>query len=71
MDASIDIFDGYVTDREMAAQRGITPRTLRDERQRGNGPPFVRDRRTILYPIAGYRDWLRSNEQRPVRSGQA
>jgi hypothetical protein len=65
--SAVDIFDGYISDLEMAAKRGVTPRTLRDERQRRDGPPFVKDGRTILYPIEGYRDWLRANERRSAR----
>jgi hypothetical protein len=74
MDASVrqappvaDIFDGYINDQEMAAKRGVTPRTLRDERQRRDGPPYVKDGRRVFYPIDGYRDWLRANEWRSAR----
>jgi hypothetical protein len=55
----------------MAAQRKKTLRTLRYERQRGEGPPYVRDRRTVLYSVEGFRDWLRANENHPVRESQA
>ena len=34
--------DGYLTDDTMAKLRGVTERTLRAERQRGDGPPYVK-----------------------------
>ena len=33
------LLEGYVSEREMASERGITLRTLRLERQGGDGPP--------------------------------
>jgi hypothetical protein len=60
----------YLTDAEMAKLRGVTPRTQRAERQRGEGPPWVRDGRQVLYPVQGYREHLASNVRRPVRAGR-
>jgi hypothetical protein len=62
------LLDGYLTDDEAARQRGKSTRALRDERQRGIGPPYTRDGRRILYPVDGFRDWLRANERLPVRA---
>ena len=62
-----DIRGGYATDEQLAKARGISLRTQRLERQRGGGPPFVRDGRQILYPIDGYRAYLNSNMVQPVR----
>jgi hypothetical protein len=64
---SDDLLAGYLSEQEVAAQRRKSLRTLRNERARGEGPPYVRDRRTILYPIAGFRAWLASREHNPVR----
>jgi hypothetical protein len=64
----LDIRDGYVTSKQMAQARGVSPRTLRVERQRREGPPYVRDRREVLYPIDAYRAWLLENTRRPVSS---
>jgi hypothetical protein len=60
----------YWTEDEMAEVRGKTPRTLRAERQRGDGPPYAKDGRTILYSMAGYREWLLANTRQPVSSGR-
>jgi hypothetical protein len=60
--------DGFLTDKKMAAHRDKTERAQRDERRRGVGPPYVKDGRQILYPIAGYRKYLEANMRQPVRS---
>jgi hypothetical protein len=62
-----DLLTGYMVEPEMAEARHKKPRTLRLERQRGDGPPWVRDGRTILYPIDGFREWLKARERHPVR----
>ena len=64
------ILAGYAPEDQIAEVRGVGKRTLRAERQRGMGPPFVKIGKQILYPIEGFRDWLKANERHPVRSGQ-
>jgi hypothetical protein len=66
-DPSSFLLRGYLTDAEAAAQRRKSRRALRDERQRGAGPPYTLDGRRVLYPVEGFRDWLRSNVRQPVR----
>ena len=61
----------YWSEAEMARARGKTMRTLRDERQRGVGPPYVRDGRTIRYHVPGYGEWLKAGIQQPVRGPMA
>ncbi len=61
----------YVTETEVAAALDVHPRTLRAQRARGEGPPFVRIAKAIYYPKQGFRDWLKSIEQRPVRARKA
>ena len=63
-----DVRAGFMLEQKMAQQRGKSLRTMRLERQRGEGPPYVKDGRQILYPIAGYREWLAANLRRPVRA---
>jgi len=63
------ILAGYAPEDEIAEARGVGKRTLRAERQRGDGPPYVKMGKLTLYPIEGFRDWLKSNERHPVRSG--
>jgi hypothetical protein len=67
MGATQSIRDGYLTHEQMAQARGVSQRTLRGERQRGEGPPYVRDRRTVLYSIDSYRRWLEASTRQPVR----
>jgi hypothetical protein len=62
------ILAGYAPEDEIAEARGVGKRTLRAERQRGDGPPFVKMGKQILYPIEGFRAWLKANERHPVRS---
>jgi hypothetical protein len=57
----------YWPEEKMAAVRGVSKRTLRGERQRGDGPAWVKDGRKIHYPIAGYRDYLVVKTRQPVR----
>ena len=54
-------------EREVAEARCIALRTLRAERQRGDGPPWIKISRSIYYPEAGFREWLKSIERRSVR----
>jgi hypothetical protein len=65
------LLDDYIPETEMADIRGVKPRALRAERQRGEGPPYVKVNRRILYPAPGFRDWLKSIEQIPVRARRA
>jgi hypothetical protein len=65
------LFSGYLTEDEVASERRKTKRTLRAERQRGSGPPYVRDGKSVRYPIDGFRAWLKANECRPVRASRA
>jgi hypothetical protein len=59
---------GYIAEGDMARARGVVPRTLRAERQRGDGPPYVTLDRRIYYPESGFREWLKAIEKRPVRA---
>jgi hypothetical protein len=62
-----DPLAGYLPEAEMAKSRKVTPRTLRAERQRGDGPPYVKDGKKVFYPIDGFRAWLKGMERHPVR----
>lgn len=61
---------GYALETEMARVRKVTKRTLRAERQRCEGPPYVRDGKRIYYSLEGFCEWLKSRERQPVRSGR-
>ena len=58
---------GYRTEAEQATRLGKTIRTLRSWRKRGIGPTWTKAGKTVVYPENSDRDWLRSNEQTPVR----
>jgi hypothetical protein len=62
------LLEGYVPEREVAEARGVALRTLRGERQRGEGPPWLKMNRAVFYPKTGFREWLKAIEQRPVRA---
>ena len=61
----------YVPDEKMAHIRRVTPRTQRAERQRGDGPPYVKDGKKIYYFVPGYREWLKAHMKQPVRGPAA
>ncbi len=61
-------FAGHWSEKDFAEQRGVSPRTLRAERQRGESPPYVKDGRKVYYPIATARDWVLRKVRIPVRS---
>ena len=64
-------WDDYLSDGDMAKLRGVKERTLRAERLRGDGPPYVKDGRRIYYSVPGFREWLKARLKQPVRSGRA
>ena len=45
-------------------------RKPQSDRLLGNGPPWLRMGRTVLYPIEGFRAWLKANERQPVRAAR-
>jgi hypothetical protein len=47
---------------------GCQGTTLRAERLRGGGPPWLKIGRDVFYSEEGFRDWLRSIERRPART---
>jgi hypothetical protein len=63
--ASSGILAGYLDEPEFCRQLNITPRTARNWRQRGDGPPYVQIGRDIIYPIDGFRGWLKKREIDP------
>ncbi len=55
----------YESRQQFAARSGLSERTLEKLATDGEGPPFVKVGRRVLYPIAEADDWLRA---RMVRS---
>jgi hypothetical protein len=60
----------YVGERELARERGKGLRALRDERQRGDGPPYLKDGKIVRYSIEDWRAWLKAKEIVPVHAGR-
>lgn len=48
---------GYMPEAEFAALRQVDIRTLRNERSRRDGPPFVKVGRQIGYPLEAVREF--------------
>ena len=63
-----DPFAGYLPEDQIAEKRKVSKRTLRSERQRGDGPPHVKVGKRIYYPLDGFRDWLKARTHQPVRA---
>ena len=53
-----DFGQRYLTTTEAAALRRKRVQTLRKERWRGDGPPYIRDGGRILYPLRELERWL-------------
>lgn len=70
-ETSRNLLRGYVTEDAMAEARKVAKRTLRAERLRKSGPPWVKIGRDVYYSEDGFREWLRSIEQRPARVRKA
>jgi hypothetical protein len=58
---------GYRTEAEQAERLGVTTRTLAGWRAQRKGPRWVKLGQRVLYPDDADIEWLKANEQRPVR----
>jgi hypothetical protein len=61
------VLDDYLDEDELAAQLGVSKRTLRGWRARGIGPAFVKYAKLIKYPQRGVPVWLGSLERKSRR----
>jgi hypothetical protein len=59
---------GFTNEFAVAEELGVSVRTLRGMRQRGEGPPYVKFARQIHYPDEPRRTWLQRHVVQPVRS---
>jgi hypothetical protein len=57
------ILEGYLTEDQLAAEIGRSPRTIARWRALGEGPPVTRIGRQILYRESSAKAWLESLEQ--------
>ena len=60
----------YLTSQQVAELRHLKPQSLRRERWRGCGPPYVRDGRRCLYPADALSEWLRARLVTPEGDGR-
>ena len=67
-EAAANLLDVYISEEELARQRKVSTRSLRAERQRGDGPPWAKFDNRIYYPEADFRGWLKDQVRRPVRT---
>jgi hypothetical protein len=72
-----DFLEGFVTEQEYAARRGVSLRTCQRDRQLRQSPPYVVIGRQVYYRVEAVREWLiareRSTDRRPTapRAGRA
>ena len=64
----MSILQGYISERELAAQLGRKPSTVERWRRLRIGPPFVRNGKTPLYHVETAQAWLRSGGVKPRHS---
>ena len=58
---------GYASERDTAAELGLTIYTLRSWRARRVGPPWIKVGRQIFYADESRAAWLKSREIHPIR----
>ncbi|UUX50891.1 hypothetical protein NUH88_04135 [Nisaea acidiphila] len=56
------VFDGYISEAEYAAQRGVSIRTCQRDRAMRKAPPHVLIGKAIYYRVEAVRDWLLRRE---------
>lgn len=66
-----DFLDGFISEEEYAARRGVSLRTCQRDRQLRQSPPFVVVGRRVYYRIEAVRDWLLAREQAADRKPSA
>jgi hypothetical protein len=64
------VLSEFVAEPDLAAQLGVTVRTLRGWSRKRVGPPRTVVARRIYYRRAAVEQWLLAREQQPVRSGR-
>jgi len=61
-----------LTPDEVARRLRVSPRTVKDWRSEGVGPPFIRlGRRRVRYSLMDLNDWLETNVRLPVNEREA
>jgi hypothetical protein len=63
-DTTGGVLDGYVSERDLAEQLHMTPRTMQRWRCQRLGPPVTLIGRAVFYRVEGVRAWLASCEMK-------
>lgn len=61
------VLNDYLNPSGLAAELGVTVRTLQRWDSLGYGPPKTKVGHTVLYDTGGVRQWLKQHERQPVR----
>lgn len=71
VDHAPDFLEGFISEEEYAARRGVSLRTCQRDRQLRQSPPFVVIGRRVFYRVEAVRDWLLAREQSADRNPSA
>ena len=61
------VFRGYITEAELARQRGVSLRTCQRDRALRQAPPHAIVGRQIYYRVEAVREWMLAQERPPQR----
>lgn len=64
---TLNLLEGFISERQYAAARGVSLRTCQRDRQLRQGPPHIVVGRQILYRIESIREWLVGRERHEDR----
>lgn len=67
----LNLLEGYDTEHDTAAGINKCLRVLKNWRQQGIGPPYIRVGKTIYYERAAVLAWIRDQQVEPVRNRTA
>ena len=71
VDATPNVFEGYISEFEYARQRGVSVRTCQRDRALRHAPPHVALGKTIFYRVDAVRAWLEARERKAERRFRA
>ncbi len=57
-----DFLEGFISEKEYAARRGVSLRTCQRDRQMRNAPPHLKLGKRVFYRVEAIRDWLAQRE---------
>jgi hypothetical protein len=56
-------FEQFLTPKEASQVVRLSVSWLAKARMRGDGPPYVKPRRSICYPLTGLLQWMRAHQR--------